>query len=59
MYHLGVVDEGVAGAGVGGQLAGAGQLQALDDRLRMESQEGSIRSAGCIHTYTCHGRSKR
>ena len=28
------MDEGVAGAGVGGQLAGAGQLQALDDRLR-------------------------
>jgi hypothetical protein len=31
--HLGVVDEGVARAGVGGQLAGARKLQALDDRL--------------------------
>lgn len=32
--HLGVVHEGVAGAGVRGQLAGAGELQALDDRLQ-------------------------
>lgn len=28
---LGVVDEAVSGAGVGGQLAGAGELEALDD----------------------------
>jgi hypothetical protein len=31
------MDECVAGAGVGGQLAGAGQLQALDDRLQNKS----------------------
>lgn len=32
--HLWVVDEGVARARVGGKLAGAGQLQALDDSLQ-------------------------
>lgn len=29
--YLGVVDEAVSGAGVGGEVAGAGELEALDD----------------------------
>jgi len=45
-YHLGVVDEGVARAGVGGQLAGARKLQALDDRLQKKQNRKHKNQSG-------------
>jgi len=38
--------EGVAGARVGGQLAGAGQLQALDDSLQRQENRASKNQSG-------------
>jgi len=45
-YHLRVMHEGVAGARVGGQLAGAGQLQALDDSLQRQENRASKNQSG-------------
>ncbi len=38
--HLGVVNEALAGARVGGELAGACHLEALDDSLQAGRQTG-------------------